>query len=157
MTNCTIPLPVLPHAPPALESVALPGSRPGVLVCGVPSTRVPGAACRAGGAHVAELPPPRHTILCNIAQQFQCYLDLPPDGLVDTVTIPRAHLRRWLELVHSAVLLLDAPLAAARGVVQWRWGGWLRARRARRLGTPVTTLGSEGSLLFPIRNDDDHA
>ena len=63
--------------------------------------------------------PTSHTILCNVAQQVQSYLDLHPDGLVDTVVIPRAHLRRWLELVHSAVMLLDAPLAAARGVVLW--------------------------------------
>ena len=54
-----------------------------------------------------------------MAQQFQSYLDLPPAGLGDTVTIPRAHLRRWLELVHSAVMLLDVPLAAARGLVLW--------------------------------------
>ena len=42
------------------------------------------------------------------------------------MVIPRAHLRRWLELVHSAVMLLDAPLAAARGLVLWllAGGGW---------------------------------
>ena len=28
-------------------------------------------------------------------------------------------LQRWLELVHSAVLLLDEPLSAARGLVLW--------------------------------------
>ena len=60
--------------------------------------------------------PTSHTILCNVAQQVQSYLDLPPGGLVDTVVIPRDHLRRWLELVHRAVMLLDALLAAARGV-----------------------------------------
>ena len=63
--------------------------------------------------------PTSHTILCNVAQCLQGYLDLPPDGLVDTVVIPRAHLRRLLELVHRAVLLLDAPLAAARGLALW--------------------------------------
>ena len=63
--------------------------------------------------------PTSYTILCNIAQQVQSYLDLPPDGPVDMVEIPRAHLRRWLELVHSAVMLLDTPLAAARGLVRW--------------------------------------
>ena len=63
--------------------------------------------------------PTSRTILCNVAQQVQSYLDLPPDGLVDTVVIPRAHLRRWLELVQTAVMLLDAPLAAARGLVLW--------------------------------------
>ena len=72
---------------------------------------------------MAELTPTSHTILCNIAQQVQSYLDLPPGGLVDTGTIPRAHLRRWLELVHSAVMLLDAPLAAARGLVRWLLAG----------------------------------
>jgi hypothetical protein len=66
--------------------------------------------------------PTSHSILCNMAQQFQSYLDLPPE-MVDTITIPRAHLRRWLELVHSAVLLLDAPLAAARGLVLWLLAG----------------------------------
>jgi hypothetical protein len=60
-----------------------------------------------------------HTILCNIAQQLQSSLDLVPEGLGDTVVIPRAHLRRWLELVHSAVMLLDTPLAAARGLTLW--------------------------------------
>ena len=70
--------------------------------------------------------PTSYSILCNVAQRVQGYLELPPDGLVDTVTIPRAHLRRWLELVHSAVMLLDAPLAAARGLVRWllAGGGW---------------------------------
>ena len=58
--------------------------------------------------------PTAYSILCNVAQCIQGYLDLPPDRLVDTVVIPRAHLRRWLELVHSAVLLLDAPLSAAK-------------------------------------------
>lgn len=62
--------------------------------------------------------PTSSTILCNMAQQFQSYLDLPPE-MVDTITIPRAPLRRWLELVHSAVMLLDTPLAAARGLVLW--------------------------------------
>ena len=61
--------------------------------------------------------PTSYTILCNVAQQVQSYLDLPPAGPVDTVTIPRAHLRRWLELVHSATLLLDDPLGASRGIV----------------------------------------
>ena len=66
--------------------------------------------------------PTSSTILCNMAQQFQSYLDLPPE-MVDTITIPRAHLRRWLELVHSAVMLLDTPLAAACGVVPWLLAG----------------------------------
>jgi hypothetical protein len=67
---------------------------------------------------VAELTPTSHTILANVAQQVQSYLDLPPE-MVDMITIPRAHLRRWLELVHSAVMLLDTPLAAARGLALW--------------------------------------
>ena len=32
--------------------------------------------------------PTSHTILCNVAQQV-AVLDLPPEGLVDTVVIPR--------------------------------------------------------------------
>ena len=67
--------------------------------------------------------PTSHTILCNVAQCLQGYLEQPPGGGADTVTIPRAHLRRWLELVHSAVMLLDAPLAAARGLVLWLLAG----------------------------------
>ena len=59
------------------------------------------------------------SILRNVAQCLQGYLEQPPDGLVDTVTIPRAHLRRWLELVHSAVMLLEAPLAAWRALAVW--------------------------------------
>ena len=91
--------------------------------------------------------PTSHTILCNVAQQVAVVLDLPPEGLVDTVVIPRAHLRRWLELVHSAVMLLDAPLAAARGLRAVAAGGRrLGARLARRLGAFVTTLGSAPRL-----------
>ena len=67
--------------------------------------------------------PTASSILRNVAQCLQGYLEQPPAGLVDTVTIPRAHLRRWLELVHSAVLLLDAPLAAARGLGLWLLAG----------------------------------
>ena len=63
--------------------------------------------------------PTSYTILYNVAQQVQSYLDLPPEVVVDTVAIPRAHLRHWLELVHSAVMLLDTPLSAARGLVLW--------------------------------------
>lgn len=63
--------------------------------------------------------PTAHSILCNLAQGLQGYLDLPPAGPVDTVAIPRAHLRRWLELVHSAALLLDTPHTAARGLGLW--------------------------------------
>ena len=93
--------------------------------------------------------PTASSILGNVAQQVQSYLDLPPAGLVDTVVIPRAHLRRWLELVHSAVMLLDAPLTAARGGGAVAAGGRLLcARRARRLGALVTTWG--GARAAPL-------
>ena len=56
------------------------------------------------------LPPPRPRSSANVAQ---CLSGLPgaapAAGGWTRWIIPRAHLRRWLELVHSAVLLLDAP------------------------------------------------
>ena len=61
--------------------------------------------------------PTASSILANVAQCLQGYLEQPPSGGTDTVVIPRAHLRRWLELVHSATLLLDDPLGASRGIV----------------------------------------
>ena len=67
--------------------------------------------------------PTASSILANVAQCLQGYLEQPPEGPVDMVMIPRAHLRRWLELVHRAGLLLDEPLGARRGLVLWLLAG----------------------------------
>ena len=84
--------------------------------------------------------PTSHTILCNVAQQVQSYLDLPPAGLVDTVDDPPSP---SAALAGIGAQRRDAPrCAAGRCTRGWSGGCWREA-----------ALRSAGSAVGRSRND----
>ena len=113
----TPPLPVLQDAAPALARVPVSATAP-FFWCGTclrPVCLEPRAV--QGCRHATSA---RAHLLHDLVQPCAAAPVVPrraPSGGRGHGGDPRAHLRRWLELVHSAVMLLDAPLGASRGIV----------------------------------------